>query len=97
MVAATMSRCDEWSGETNLELCWMQDERGVSEKGVWTAARGLVWSRKPYCIVASVRVHNDEYFIHTDGLRGLSELERELLEKYLESLKLTKREGHVGI
>ena len=92
-----MQNCEDWGHEHNLELCWTQTERGMSENGTWTDSRALVWLRKPFRIAASIFVRDSEYAIYTQGLYGISDQEMAALEKHLESKGLTKRDGHVGL
>ncbi len=92
-----MQNCEEWGREHNLELCWTQTERGMSENGVWEDSRALVWLRQPFRIAASVIVRDATYAIYTQGLYGMSDGEMSALKKHLESKGLTNRDIRVGI
>lgn len=72
--------------EHSLDLCWYRVEIGR----LTNSAVGLLWRhgapKAP--ALASIRVDNEQYEISTEGMAGLTEKERAVLEKRLAELEL---------
>jgi hypothetical protein len=78
----------EWSDPT-MELCWYRVEIGR----LTNSAIGLLWRRNApkTPALASIKIDNNQYQIETQGMTGLTEAEREALEKRLAEMELTPK------
>lgn len=87
-----------WGWNQNLELQWTSGEQGINKEGEqWSAARGMLWTRKPTQLLASVYVRNNEYAVYTQGLYGMTKEQEKSLEEHLQNMGFTKRKQHDGI
>lgn len=62
-----------------LSLCWYHSSRD-GEK------RGLVWCNDPVYCAASVSIHEDRYYITTDGWVGMPNDAIKSLSNYMEEI-----------
>lgn len=74
----------------NLSLLWTEQEYGTGNRGLWFAARALLWVRNPRRLIASVAVHGNEYRVHMRHDDTLADRGRRDVEKHLQSLNLKR-------
>ncbi len=67
-----------WSYE-KIELCWNRYTLGEDRE-----ATGYVWSLDPIRLLATIVARDSECTINTIGLGGLTDLQRQILELYLQ-------------